>query len=214
MIFMIDFENTNGGGLEGIDLLDENDKLIIFYSDSVENIKNKFLEKIFNCKATLKIRKLINIGANALDDYIMSEVGFLIGSGEKSPIAIVSKDKGYTYAKDYWSNVAETKINLILASNIEQAIRGAGSRDKRYQLVHDLNSTKSLTDEFKNFQKSKDLENEVKEKLTHCKSEYKTITTICKMSKSKRELYLNMLKTYGKEGVAIYNEVKAIDCKK
>ena len=65
--YLIDYENTGETGLNGIDKLDENSLVVIFYSVNNGRISFEMHQKLMEAKARIKYVK-VDLGAkNALD---------------------------------------------------------------------------------------------------------------------------------------------------
>ena len=71
--YLIDFENVGNEGLRGIELLEKEDAVHIFYNEAVSRLTFPMEEKIFRCKAQVRFFAASVGGNNALD--------FLLGLG-------------------------------------------------------------------------------------------------------------------------------------
>lgn len=126
---LVDWENivcTNNitSVFSGISYLDKEDELYFFYSETCPKLKNKYYNAILNSGCKTKFCRLQNSGKNALDFYIVTEVGRLVEQGEKE-IAILSRDNGYRAVKDYLScNLEIDGVNLVLADTLVNAYNG------------------------------------------------------------------------------------------
>ena len=135
---LIDYENVfASNGLKGVDALKEDDKLIIFYSNSCGKIRKDYLQSIEISGCDFRIVKLKNPAKNALDFYIAAECGALSARGE-TQMAIISNDKGFQAVLDYFRiNPAMSEVCLIKAGNIESALVALSSSedaDRRIRL--------------------------------------------------------------------------------
>lgn len=92
-VFYVDFENVGNIGIEGIEKLSEDDKVIIFYSNRAENLKVANVEKIMNSEAEISFRWVQNGYPNALDFHLITLM--LCEMTEDNIYYIVSRDKGY-----------------------------------------------------------------------------------------------------------------------
>lgn len=101
--YMIDFENVKSNGLIGIELLGENDKVIILYSDKSDTISFEMHKKILESKADIQYFK-VRVGLkNALDFQLATLLGYLVAKGDNSHIFIISNDKGFDRLHDFWN---------------------------------------------------------------------------------------------------------------
>ncbi len=100
-IFLVDYENVNSAGLQGINMLSRNDKLVIFYSDKSNTISFKVVEQIMENNIKFTKIHLDEQGMNALDFQLTTYLGVIIERHKKSKnfkVIIVSKDNGYKSA--------------------------------------------------------------------------------------------------------------------
>ena len=81
MLFLIDYENVSNPGMKGSEYLDSEDYVILFYSDAKKHVERRVLDALTSSGCTYEICKLCKTGKNALDFYIASKLGELIGSG-------------------------------------------------------------------------------------------------------------------------------------
>lgn len=122
---LVDFENVICCGVTlqcftGVNYLNENDTLYLFYSDSCMKLRGDYLENIKRSGCKFKLCKLLHTGKNALDFYIVTEIGRLIEQGEKS-IAVISNDNGYKAVIDYVAQNEEIAddVTIVLSCSIE-----------------------------------------------------------------------------------------------
>lgn len=102
MIIFIDLENVHNGGFNGIEQLDEEDKLLIFYSENSSNISIATHRKIEESKAGKEYFSVKAGGNNALDFQLVTYLGYLLASDKKSDYYIISNDTGFDYVIDFW----------------------------------------------------------------------------------------------------------------
>ncbi len=77
--YLIDYENTNKAGLNGVESLTERDTVCIFYSRNAESTTFDMLRKIKECKAKF-IFIDVQVGTkNALDFQLATYLGYIIG---------------------------------------------------------------------------------------------------------------------------------------
>ena len=142
VIILVDFENTHASGLEGYTYLNENDTLVMYYSDENSAVTRGVVEDLRTNGVHVRLVKLLKQHSNALDMYIASTTGMYLDSGEK--ICIVSKDHGYAAVRDFWHSLRGAEILLgetikecFLHSelNDEARIRLCKEREKKATLV-------------------------------------------------------------------------------
>ena len=113
---------------KGINYLDEEDEIYFFYSCHCPRLKREYYNAILNSGSKIKFCRLQNTGKNALDFYIVTEVGRLVERGEKE-IAILSGDNGYKAVKDYLDcNLEIEGVHLVLADTLTKIYSGFKSK--------------------------------------------------------------------------------------
>ena len=123
--YLVDYENVNVSGFQGIKKLDSNDIVIIFYSDKADTLTFGLHRRINESSATFEFQKVSAGIKNALDFQLCSYLGFLIrdnlGNKEISEVKeeynyyIVSNDRGYAVLPDYWKT---RKVSVELVANV------------------------------------------------------------------------------------------------
>ncbi|MDO5559458.1 MAG: PIN domain-containing protein [Oscillospiraceae bacterium] len=116
--YLVDFENVGSDGLAGIELLDENDSVIIFYSANSNKISMKIHKDICASKANYEYFEISSGGKNALDFQLSTYLGYLISlsSDSTNEYCIVSRDTGYQYVIKFWDDkIKEIPLNAVLS---------------------------------------------------------------------------------------------------
>lgn len=113
-IYLVDFENVKSKGLTGIDSLDENDKVIIFYSENSDTISFEMHQKVLLSRAQIQYLKVNVGGKNALDFQLATLLGYLVGRDEYSHIFVISNDKGFDFLHDFWQAKFEPTPDCIV----------------------------------------------------------------------------------------------------
>ena len=151
MIILIDFENTHASGFQGVEYLDENDTLVVYYSDENSAVSKGVVDDLKEKNVHVRMVKLLKQHSNALDMYIASTTGMFLDTGEK--ICIVSKDKGYAAVRDFWHSLRGAEILLgetieecFLHSvvNDDERIRRAKERNQKVQLIDAFETTNNV----------------------------------------------------------------------
>ncbi len=101
MVYLVDFENVNSSGLDGIETLSEYDTVVIFYSDKAKSLSLELIGTIQSSKCDIRLFKTEKVQDNYLDFHITSVVGAMVMLGMN--VAIISGDKGYQGTLDYWN---------------------------------------------------------------------------------------------------------------
>ena len=127
-IFLVDFENVKSKGLTGIESLEENDKVIIFYSENSDTIRFEMHRKVRESTADIQYLKVDVGGKNALDFHLSTLLGYLVSKNLYTHIFIISNDKGFDFLHDFWSRddiESENKAVVFRTKTISGAINYA-----------------------------------------------------------------------------------------
>ncbi|MST57155.1 PIN domain-containing protein [Waltera intestinalis] len=104
--YLIDFENVKSRGMEGVELLTEEDTVCIFYSDNADSMTFDLHRKLNETKANIIYHKVAVGTKNALDFQLATYLGYLICGQQNEGIHpnyfIVTKDNGFTSLMVYW----------------------------------------------------------------------------------------------------------------
>ena len=104
--YLIDFENVKSRGMEGVELLTEEDTVCIFYSDNADSMTFDLHRKLNETKANIIYHKVAVGTKNALDFQLATYLGYLICEQQRQGLPpnyfIVTKDNGFTSLMVYW----------------------------------------------------------------------------------------------------------------
>ena len=104
--YLIDFENVKSRGMEGVELLSEEDTVCIFYSDNADSMTFDLHRKLNETKAEIIYHKVAVGTKNALDFQLATYLGYLICEQQREGIHpnyfIVTRDNGFTSLMVYW----------------------------------------------------------------------------------------------------------------
>ncbi|MEA4966106.1 MAG: PIN domain-containing protein [Oscillospiraceae bacterium] len=126
-IYLIDYENVNTDGLNGISRLSAEDTVVIFYSEKADRMTFGLHRRLMESKAVIDCKKVEVGGSNALDFQLSSYLGFLIAQGRQTQFCIVSNDRGYEHVAGFWSR---QKIDVRLVAEISSAAKTAPEKPK------------------------------------------------------------------------------------
>ena len=145
MIILVDFENTHASGFQGVEYLDENDTLVVYYSDENSAVSKGVVDDLKAKNVHVRMVKLLKQHSNALDMYIASTTGMFLDTGEK--ICIVSKDKGYAAVRDFWHSLRGAEI--LLGETIEECfLHSVANDDSRIRRAKERSQKALLTEAF------------------------------------------------------------------
>ena len=121
-IYLIDYENSKN--LLGIKNLTSDDSIVIFYSQKANKLTFDLHQAILSSQAKIEYKCVEVGGQNALDFQLSSYLGYLIKQNENSEskiYIIVSKDRGFSFLKSFWSKEKSIDIKIVsnLAGNVQ-----------------------------------------------------------------------------------------------
>lgn len=126
--FLVDYENVNSAGLEGINKLGKDDLVMIFYSDNANTVTFAAMDLIRKSPADIRRYKLKHTSANAADFQVCTYLGYLMGMAEATDIFIISKDRGYMSSLEFCrSCLSATGKNVDIFPNIIDACNSIAS---------------------------------------------------------------------------------------
>lgn len=99
--YLIDYENVHDSGLNGINELNFEDCVFIFYTVHANKISLDALEGI---RAGLRVIRVPE-GSQSLDRHLISYLGFLLGqeSDPETRFRVISRDNGYKKIIEFWN---------------------------------------------------------------------------------------------------------------
>lgn len=212
MYFLIDYENVNYAGLEGIEFVKRNDKVVIFYSDVCKFIPYYRFSTLLESGCDIETCRLVNTGRNALDFYIASKVGEIMSTDTAAVVAIISKDKGYKAVREYWMKRLNPNNRLVVSASIAGGIISSAERNERKAPIQDAIRKVDINNEFENYLRIRNSLRSEFEGTVHEDFIPKVMEIIFENTNAKGR-YVNTLKTFGmKEGLLIYHKIN--DCLK
>ena len=124
MIFLVDGDNNIGTGLQGIDLLTEEDTVLVFFGkgQTLSNVK----KLCAGTRAQVQYLESVKGGKNSLDFQIITELGVLVGRGEADFAYVISQHKGYEAAMSaLHARYASTFREVALRPSIQDCLHAA-----------------------------------------------------------------------------------------
>ena len=111
--YFIDTENVGDNGLEGIEKLKTNDKVILFVRQG-NNLSKNIRRRIKDVKVNVEIKEFHTHTKNAMDFNIVAYLGYLVATDKSALFYIVSRDAGYQAAIEILKSIIpDVKIELI-----------------------------------------------------------------------------------------------------
>ncbi len=215
MLFLIDYENVGNAGMKGCEYLDGQDHIIIFYSEARKSMEQGLLESIAVSGCVFEVCKLCKIGKNALDFYIASRLGELVGKGYEGGIAVVSNDNGFQAIRDYWEKRAVHRRKILVSPCIEDAIVCGNEKNERTDTLRRLKEKVSIGGYYSAYMEKKRVRKVLDSLFAGTEYEDR-IAEIQEMiegrEKNAKIIYLNSLRMFGrKSGLEIYHRIRTSD---
>lgn len=213
MLFLVDYENVGNEGMKGSAYLDAGDHVIVFYSEAKSNMERRTLEHLSTSGCRFEACKLCKSGKNALDFYITSRLGELIGSGYDGIAVIVSRDGGFGAAREYWEKRAVHKRRILLSHSIEDGIVMGNENNGRTKELRRLREKCAIGSYYCAYTERMRIKAVLQNLFADTEYEGR-IGEIQGMlegkEKSAKVIYLDSLRLFGRKGgLEIYNKVKA-----
>ena len=121
--YLLDYENVNASGLDGIGELSSDCRIVLFYTKNSSKIDLGVFNMLRSMKAEMSIIE-VHHGKQALDIQLASYLGYLIGTEPAdTEYFIISKDKGYRNVQSFWRQcqvIVEFLIDKLLSSLTER----------------------------------------------------------------------------------------------
>lgn len=211
MYFLIDYENVNYAGLEGTELLEQDDTIAFFYSSKNDKIVSYRMMDIAASGCSFEAYKLVNVQKNALDFYIASKVGEIFALDPEAQVAIISADKGYQAVMDYWRPRLQVANQLIRSKTIANAIKAVHGEEERKRIVNDRMKLLDLKVEYAKYEERNRIISILEERLgdTEYEAYIPQVVDMLIAKNKPKVLYLNSLKSFGKkDGTEVYRKIK------
>lgn len=202
--FLVDYENVNVAGMNGLKNLNEEDTLIIFYSENASTMTFGLHRRLTETKAIIEYHN-VNVGTkNALDFQLSSHLGYLIGicpEPQNEHFYIVSKDNGFQVLQQYWHRI---KISISIISQISEANSKNVSKVKESPDITQMQQDIQKVPETPDFTQMLSVVPGISEHI----SQIINIINTCK-TKVKLNTELNRLIRDGKKVSAVHSAIKS-----
>lgn len=219
-IFLVDLENVGReDGLKGLEYLKKSDQLEIFYSESCNSIRASQMNLIRKSKCQFRLHKLLQKGKNALDFYIATRCGMLIGDLDEN-IVIVSNDKGFNAIYAFYSSLEtnqDAKKWIHRAASIEMGILtlvGQDDRDRRAKVMLDTKMM-NLDEENRRMKEAENFMLKISPAIQGMAGEVETESVLefamSQKGKAKSTVYTRALHEFGRtRGLQVYRIVREL----
>lgn len=140
--YLIDYENVGVDGMNGIEQLDRDNRIYIFYTKNADKLTFDLHIKLIQAKAEVLLFKVESGQKNALDFQLSSYLGYLIRENfdGQNNYFIVSKDNGFTSLFPFWKKQG---VKISFVADVAQNKAKSASEDLT-PIVADLQSSKAF----------------------------------------------------------------------
>ena len=113
--YLVDYENVGPGGLNGIDTLNEENIIHIFYSTNADKLTFELHVKLNQSKSKIFYHKVDTSHKNALDFQLSSYLGWLVHENPEHNYFVVSKDTGFNALLPLWKKL---RANVSIVADL------------------------------------------------------------------------------------------------
>lgn len=212
MKFFVDYENVGSLGFRGAEYLSSEDEVVLFYSKTCQTLERGVLNRLYDSGCDFSLCKLERTGHNALDFYITSHIGEVLGKGYDGVIAIVSHDKGFRAIYDYWK-ARNPGMTIVCKQDIIHCILSSNENSIRRKQISTELAMEDVEKDFARFERRALLRTSLEEELGGSDREWHMDELAKSLVQRQvgRETYLSLMREYGiQDGQAIYRALKKV----
>ena len=202
MYFLIDFENVRNAGMQGSEYLQPADHVIVFYSAAASGMEQRHLDNIQASGCGFETYKLRRQGKNGLDFYIATKVGELFGANRCQSAVLVSNDAGFKAIREFWQECSGTKNRVAISSSIENGIISVNEVSERATRIRAHRKTMDIGHFYAAYREREELLALLRKAFsgTAYTSRLREIEEILKPGATRKVLYLDSLRRFGRQG--------------
>jgi hypothetical protein len=124
--YLVDFENVQGSGLEGLQSLGSDDVVYIFYSANADKITFDLHRQLNETQAKVQY-VLVKVGhKNALDFQLATYLGYLVANHADERFFLVTHDGGFDAIATFWK---DNGVRVELADNLTGRSKTAARKE-------------------------------------------------------------------------------------
>lgn len=207
--YLIDLENVGLPGLCGLNMPGDDSEIHFFLSHTAHAATEDVYQDILRSPAHITTSFCSETHKNAVDFQLAAYFGLILEREETVRISIISSDGGFRSLSDY-ARKRRKEVVVYHARNILEAYAAAKTASSPRMYV------RGKTVDFKQIMASKRAKSLLKAPVLEELAEAYDEATINKVleifqadNMSKREKYLSLLKTYGREqGTKLYRVIR------
>lgn len=173
--YLVDTENVGSVWKILLDQLTKQDRLILFYTDHSPSISYTDLKYILDYANQFEMIKCYT-GKNALDFQLVSYLGYLLRTAQKTKYIIISNDSGYDSVIKFWiergGNIKRYNVEKLCLYKKER-ITG---KKKKIVLQKEQDPSKEKSSYIKELETAKTIESEDKEQTNNKEQQAEVLT--------------------------------------
>ena len=137
-IYLIDYENTGVKGLYGIEKLQEDDLIVVFYGPKTGAVPFDDHVRISSAVSHVEYIKTSKTAKNYLDFQLTTYLGYLIAHTGVKEYCVISKDGGYDSVIDFWKSRGMSIVRRETIS-VEKPVKQTVRKTKKQSPVENEN---------------------------------------------------------------------------
>ncbi len=139
-IYLIDYENTGVKGLYGIEKLQEDDLIVVFYGPKTGAVPFDDHVRISSAVSHVEYIKTSKTAKNYLDFQLTTYLGYLVAHTGIKEYCVVSKDSGYDSVVDFWK-ARGMSIERRETISVEKPVKQTGRRTQKQVTIDNENES-------------------------------------------------------------------------
>lgn len=139
--YLIDYENVQGNGLDGLTRLGKGDKVYIFYSDNADKLTFALHKRLTATPAEINYVRVEVGHKNALDFQLATYLGYLVANEADERYFLVTRDVGFEAIARFWKS---NNVKVELASNLTGRTKEAVENDLTQQVRNLIGDTDEI----------------------------------------------------------------------
>ncbi len=136
-VYLVDTENVGSNWTSLLEHKNNNDRILLFFTDNSPHISYTDLEIICRYPNAFEMIRC-NTGRNALDFQLVSYAGYLMKSAPKTRYIILSNDTGYDAMIQFWVANHGMKLSRMNVSDL---------KPKKYELISYHSAIQTLVEQ-------------------------------------------------------------------
>lgn len=137
-IYLIDYENTGVKGLYGIEKLQEDDLIVVFYGPKTGAVPFDDHVRISSAVSHVEYIKTSKTAKNYLDFQLTTYLGYLVAHTGIKEYCVISKDGGYDSVVDFWKARGMSIVRRETIS-VDKPVKQTVHRTKKQAVVENEN---------------------------------------------------------------------------